>query len=137
MENPFSALIAGGFDIRLEPAALLYAKMRLDPDFEYVTLWWPGKRARQLRACFSAGELIVFYAGLFDGGAKFVYAIAVSSWSKTLFAADVPINSRHINAAGTGTAPVSGSWGMGVPNSGAMLRAPMDTKQIQAVAAEI
>jgi hypothetical protein len=38
---------------------------------------------------------------------------------------------------GTGTAPVSGSWGMGVPNSGAMLRAPMDTKQIQAVAAEI
>ena len=26
---------------------------------------------------------------------------------------------------------------MGLPNSGAMLRAPMDTKQIQAVAAEI
>jgi hypothetical protein len=26
---------------------------------------------------------------------------------------------------------------MGLPNSGAMLRAPMDTKQIQVVAAEI
>ena len=28
-------------------------------------------------------------------------------------------------------------WWMGFPNSGAMLRAPMDTKQIQVVAAEI
>jgi hypothetical protein len=32
---------------------------------------------------------------------------------------------------------MSVSWWMGFPNSGAMLRAPMDTKQIQVMAAEI
>jgi hypothetical protein len=42
---------------------------------------------------------LVFYAGLFDGGARLVYAIiGIFVVEDFILAADVQINSRHINA---------------------------------------
>ena len=102
MEKPYSALVPvlSIFGLRLPPH-LSAQQMHVDPDFEYLTYGDQGERARQLRTYISAGDLIIFYASLFDvtGGARLVYAIiGVFVVDEIVLAADVPINSRHINA---------------------------------------
>lgn len=102
MEKPYSALVPvlSTFGLSLPPH-LSAQQMHLDPDFEYLTYGDQGERARQLRAYLTAGDLIIFYASLFDvtGGARLVYAIiGVFVVDEIVLVADVPINSRHINA---------------------------------------
>jgi hypothetical protein len=102
MERPYSALapVLSTFGLSLPPH--LCAKlMHLDPDFERLTYGDQGGRSLQLRACLSAGDVMVFYAGLFDvtGGARLVYAIVgVFVVEAIILAANVPANSRDINA---------------------------------------
>ena len=99
MEKTYSSLlpVLSTFGMRLPPH-LSAQQMHLDPDFEHLTYGDQGERARQLRDIFS-GDLIVFYASLFDGGARLVYAIiGIFVVEDIILAADVPINSRHINA---------------------------------------
>jgi hypothetical protein len=102
MEKPYSALapVLSTFGLSLPPN-LCAKMMHLDPDFERLTYGDQGGRARQLRACLSAGDVMVFYAGLFDvnGGARLVYAIVgVFVVETIILAADVLANSRDINA---------------------------------------
>jgi Nucleotide modification associated domain 3 len=101
MEKPYSALapVLSTFGVSL-PLHLVAQHMHLDPDFEYLTYGDQGERAQQL-ARLSAGDLIIFYASLFDvaGGASLVFAIIGGFVvEEFVLAADVPINCRHINA---------------------------------------
>ena len=102
MEKPYSALtpVLSTFGLSLPPH-LGAQQMHLDPDFELLTYGDQGGRARQMRAYLHAGDLIVFYAGLFDvcGGARLVYAIVgVFVVEDMIQAADILANSRDINA---------------------------------------
>lgn len=102
MEKPYSALtpVLSTFG-RTLPPNLCLQQMHLDPDFKHLTYGDQGERARQLRAHLSPGDLIVFYAGLFDinDGARLVYAIiGVYVVATIILAIDVPANSRDINA---------------------------------------
>lgn len=75
--------------------------MHLDPDFDQLTYGDQGERAKQLRANLSAGDLIVFYAGLSDVRTKagLVYAVVgVFVVDDIIFAVDVPPTARDINA---------------------------------------
>ena len=101
MEKPYSALapVLSTYGLRL-PHHLSARKMHLDPDFECLTYGDQGRRARQLSNCLS-GDLLVFYAGLFDvtGGKRLVYAIiGIFVVEDVILAANVPANFRDINA---------------------------------------
>jgi Nucleotide modification associated domain 3 len=102
LDKPYSALapVLSSFGSSL-PAHLCAKQMHLDPDFARLTYGDQGGRARQLRACLSAGDLLVFYASLFDvtGRDRLVYAIIGVFVVETILpAADVPVDSRDINA---------------------------------------
>lgn len=102
MEKPYSVLtpMLAKFGVRL-PAHLQRRHMHLDPDFEHLTYGDQGERAKQLQANLSAGDLIVFYAGLADtrGDTRLVYAlIGLFAVEAFVFAADIPPQDRDINA---------------------------------------
>lgn len=102
VEKPYSMLkpALARFGVRLPPH-LLMRHMHLDPDFEHLTYGDQGERARQLRSNLSAGDVIVFYAGLADtrGAAQLVYAlIGLFVIEAFLLAADVSPHDRDINA---------------------------------------
>jgi Nucleotide modification associated domain 3 len=110
MEKPYSALapVLSTFGLRL-PHHLSAKQMHLDPDFERLTYGDQGPRARQLSDCLS-GDLLVFYAGLFDvtGGKRLVYAIiGIFVVEDVILAANVPANFRDINAHSRRILPVS------------------------------
>jgi Nucleotide modification associated domain 3 len=100
-EKPYSALVPvlSTFGLRL-PHHLSAKQMHLDPDFERLTYGDQGRRARQLSDCLS-GDLLVFYAGLFDvaGGKRLVYAIiGIFVVEDVILAVNVPANFCDINA---------------------------------------
>lgn len=102
MEKPYSMLMPmlAKFGVQL-PRHLQTRHMHLDPDFAYVTYGDRGERAKQLQANLTAGDLIVFYAGLADtrGVGRLVYALiglfVVEAFG---FAAEIPPQDRDINA---------------------------------------
>ena len=102
MERPYSALapVLSTFGVSLPPH-LRARGMHLDPDFDHLTYGDQGERAKQLRVNLSAGDLIVFYAGLRDlhNGPELVYAIVgIFVVDDIIFAVDVPPTGRDINA---------------------------------------
>jgi putative DNA base modification enzyme with NMAD domain len=102
MEKPYSALapVLSMFGINLPPH-LCAQHMHLDPDFYHLTYGDRGKRAKQIRDYLAPGDLVVFYAGLFDicTNARLVYAIVgVLVVESFRLAIDVPPTERDINA---------------------------------------
>lgn len=102
MEKPYGLLapVLSTFGISL-PHHLWGRHMHLDPDFDCLTYGDQGERAKQLRTNLSAGDWIVFYAGLNDvgGGAELVYAlVGVFVVDDIILAADVHPTARDINA---------------------------------------
>ncbi len=102
MEKPYSALA----DVLLTfgkslPTHLCAQLMHLDPDFDHLTYGDTRERAKQIHDYLRAGDLIVFYAGLFDihTSARLVYAIVgVFVVEKFRLAIDVASTERDINA---------------------------------------
>lgn len=102
MEKPYSAIapLLSTFGISL-PTHLCAQRMHLDPDFDHLTYGDTGERAKQIRDYLTPGDLIVFYAGLFDirTNTRLVYAIiGVLVVEKFRLAIDVPPTERDINA---------------------------------------
>ena len=102
IEKPYSMLtpMLARFGVRLPPH-LQMRHMHLDHDFKHLTYGDQRERARQLRSNLSAGDVIVFYAGLADtrGAAQLVYAlIGLFVIEAFLLAADIPAQDRDINA---------------------------------------
>jgi hypothetical protein len=96
--------------------------MHLDPDFEHLTYRDQRERAKQLRANLSAGDLIVFYAGLRDvrDRARLVYAIiGVLVVEDFILATNVRARSRHTNAhsrtscCGADASQIDGTYAQG------------------------
>src|SRR6266571_9218719 len=76
-EKPYQALAPtlARFNVTL-PAHLRTRHMHLDPDFEQLTYGDLSERRKQIRTHLSAGDYIVFYAGLSTGArTQLVYAI--------------------------------------------------------------
>jgi hypothetical protein len=118
LEKPYALLASelARFGVEL-PLRLRDQRMHLDPDFEQLTYGDRGERAKQLRANLSAGDLIVFYAGLADvaapstpstgqdatrrarAGGRLVYAIVgIMVVDEIVRAVDVPVEQRDCNA---------------------------------------
>jgi hypothetical protein len=102
MEKPYSGLasVLSTFGISL-PAHLSPLAMHLDPDFNHLTYGDTGERAKQIREYLRPGDLIVFYAGLFDIrlSVRLIYAIVgVFVVDRFRFAIDIPQTERDINA---------------------------------------
>jgi hypothetical protein len=102
MEKPYSALapVLSTFGISL-PTHLLTQHMHLDPDFDHLTYGDTRERAKQIRDYLHPGDLIVFYAGLFDirPYTRLIYAIVgVFVVEKFRLAIDIPPTERGINA---------------------------------------
>ncbi len=58
------------------PSHLTARSMHLDPDFDHLTYGDQGQRANQIQAKLTAGDLLVFYAGMRDvQGGGLVYAL--------------------------------------------------------------
>jgi putative DNA base modification enzyme with NMAD domain len=78
LQKPYTILepVLSNFGVMLPPH-LKARHMHLDPDFEHLTYGDQGERARQLRSWLRRGDLIVFYAALFDvnSGTQLVYAL--------------------------------------------------------------
>jgi len=101
LEKPFSALEPAltRFGVEL-PAHLRERQMHLDPDFSHLTYGDVNQRAKQL-ANLSAGDWIVFYAGLADvcGAPRLVYSIiGVFMVDELILARDIPAYDRDVNA---------------------------------------
>jgi hypothetical protein len=101
MEKSYSVLapLIAEFGATL-PQHLQALHMHLDPDFDHLTYGDQGERAKQLRANLVAGDLLVFYASLFDLDAKkLVYAvIGLYVIEDLVMATEVSSTERHINA---------------------------------------
>jgi hypothetical protein len=102
LEKPFSALEPAltRFGVEL-PAHLRERQMHLDPDFSHLTYGDVGQRAKQIRANLSAGDWVVFYAGLADvrGASRLVYAmIGLFVVDELVLARDIPACDRDVNA---------------------------------------
>jgi len=84
------------------PRRLLGRPTHLDPDFDQLTYGDQGQRGRRIRSRLSAGDLLVFFAGLrpIDGPATpLIYGI-IGSYviDEILPAASVPQSQWHENA---------------------------------------
>jgi hypothetical protein len=101
-EKPYAALTPKLVKFGVElPLHLRSRHMHLDPDFEHLTYGDQGERAKQLRNHLSAGDLVVFYAGLADksGAAGLVYAlIGLFVVERIVLAVDMPDKDRDLNA---------------------------------------
>lgn len=77
LETPYGPLRPALAKLQTElPPHLAEARMHLDPDFEYLTYGDRGKKGQQLLRSLSAGDLIIFYAGLQNTSTRsLVYAI--------------------------------------------------------------
>ena len=100
-EKPYAALtpLLTQFGVELPPH-LRARHMHLDPDFEQLTYGDQGERAKQLQSNLSAGDLVVFYAGLADRRrAQLVYGlIGLFVVARIVPAVDIPAKDRDLNA---------------------------------------
>ena len=102
LEKPYGAVTPALMRLGVGlPTHLRERHMHLDPDFTHLTYGDVGQRAKQIRANLSAGDWIVFYAGLTDvrGPSRLVYAaIGVFVVEEILLATDIPVRDRDMNA---------------------------------------
>ena len=102
MEKTYTSLVPtlSAFGISLPPH-LRTRHMHLDPDFDHLTYGDTRERAKQLSTNLSAGDMLVFYAGLFDvrDRRRLVYAIiGVFVVQEFILATCVHSTSRDMNA---------------------------------------